>query len=424
MVMVIAIVALLLSITGAALLLGGLNLKASANLKTGSGAIHAADAGIQHALAVIPSGSEFDSFLAGTFLGTFLCASPCDGTNKPTLTGSLSGYTYSVVAEDDADGGTPVATDDTNKVIMLTSTANGPNSSVRKVKAYIGRSGSSWAPPGAVYVPGGSASDADFTTGGSSFRIDGNDTNYSADSNNDGRADTISPGPKSPVYGVAALYDSMVTEFINSLTSTEKTQVQGKDYNGTTSPATPSVFKTSTSFSVTDLANSFKSQPGAVQYLTGLSRTSTDCPTPPPNPMTSNCVFGTDAAPQITYIKADTGTIKFDTNSTVVGSGVLILEGKANVFGNFEFHGVVISLAAGPRGDESVESNLKLKLKDNARIFGAVLLGPTGDDLKFDIKGSATAYYSSQAISMVNTSWGSCCLPKPAKLIAWHEVMQ
>ena len=426
MVVVIMMMVILLSITGAALLFSGLNLKTASNLKTGSGAIHIADAGIQHGLAVIPSGSEFDSFLAGTFLGTFLCASPCDGTNKPTLTGSLSGYTYSVVAEDDSDGGTPAATDDTNKVILITSTANGPNGSVRKVKAYIGRSGSSWAPPGAVYVPGSSASDADFNTGGSSFKIDGNDTSYSADGNADGRADTISSGTQSPVYGVAALYDSMVTEFLNSLNNTEKTQVQGKDYNGATSPATPSVFKTSTSFSVTDLANSFKNQAGAVQYLSGLSRNSTECPTPPPVPMSSSCVFGTDANPQITYIKADTGTIKFDTNSTVVGSGVLILEGKANVFGNFEFHGIVISLKSGPRGDESTEDKLKLKLKDNARIFGAVLLGPTGDDLKFDIKGSSAIRYSSQAINVVQNApgWGSCCLPQPPRLVAWQEVMQ
>ena len=99
------------------------------------------------------------------------------------------------------------------------------------------------------------------------------------------------------------------------------------------------------------------------------------------------------------------------------------MDGKANLFGNFEFHGIVISLAQGPRGDESTEDKLKLKLKNNARIFGAVLLGPTGDDLKFDIKDTASIYYSSQAISLVNTTWGSV-LPQPAKLLAWNEVMQ
>ena len=140
--------------------------------------------------------------------------------------------------------------------------------------------------------------------------------------------------------------------------------------------------------------------------------------------MSSNCVFGTDAAPQITYIKQDTGNMKFDTGSTVVGSGVLIIEGKANLFGNFEFHGIVISLAAGPRGAETTEADLKLKLKNNARIFGSLLLGPNGDELKFDIKDTSLVYYSSQALNLVQTLWGSCCLPQPAKLIAWNEVMQ
>lgn len=405
MVVVIAMMVILLSITGAALLLSGLNLKTASNFKTGGGAIHAADAGVQHAVAVIPGGTTFSY--------------STDANNPTTVistTSFMGGYSYTVTAINDS------ASPGGNTRAILTSAGTGPNSSQRKVKAYIGRSTTSWVPPGAVYIPGGSSSDADFNTSGT-FLITGNDTSYSGDGNNDGRADSTSAGPKSPVYGVAPLYDSMVAEFINSLSSSEKSRVQGLGYNASTSPVTPSVFKSSTSFSVTDLAANFKNQVGAVQYLSGLSRTSSDCPTPPPVSMSSNCVFGTDAAPQITYIKADTGTIKFDTNSTVVGSGVLILEGKANVFGNFEFHGIVISLATGPRGDESTEDKLKLKLKNNARIFGSVLLGPTGDDLKFDIKDTASIYYSSQALDLVKTYWGSL-LPQPAKLTAWHEVMQ
>jgi len=413
MVVVIAMMVILLSITGASLLLSGLNLKTASNLRTGGGAIHAADAAIQHALSTIAAGTTFSYSIDVNNPTCIIPSSSCTTTNY-VFSG---GYSYTVTATNDA------ASTGGNTRAILISSATGPNSSNRKVRAYIGRSNTSWAPPGAVYIPGGSSSDADFNTGGSAFRIDGNDTNYSLDSNSDGRADTISSGPKSPVYGVAALYDSMVTEFINSLSSTEKTQVQGKDYNGATSPATPSVFKTTNSFSVTDLANSFKAQ-GYVQPP-GISWTSAACPTPPPVPMSASCVLGNDANPQITYISGATGTIKFDTNSTVVGSGVLILDGKANLFGNFEFHGIVISLAAGPRGDESTEDKLKLKLKDNARIFGAVLLGPTGDDLKFDIKGNAAIRYSSQAINLIqNNPFWTSLLPQPPRLFAWHEVMQ
>lgn len=425
MMMVLVIMVILLSITGASLLLSGLNLKTANNLRTGGGAIHVADAGVQHALAVVPSGTYFSDFLAGTFIPNtgFSCTSPCNGTNKPTLTGSLSGYTYTVVAENDPTDGVGT-TSDTNKLITLTSTATGPNNSIRKVKAYVGRSTTTgWAPPGTIYIPGGANSDANFKTTGSFF-ISGNDTNYSADTNNDGRADSTSAGPNSSIYGVAPLYDSMVSGFLNSLSSTEKTQVQGNGYNASTSPVTPSVFKSPTSFSVSEMANNFKSQPGAVPYTSGFSLNSTICPPRPPEPTDARCKLGSDASPQITYIQATTGNISFGTGSTVTGSGVLILDGKANIFGNFEFHGIVISLAAGPRGDESTEDKLKLKLKDNARIFGTLLLGPTGDELKFDIKDNAALYYSSQALSLAQTLGGSCCLPQSAKLIAWQEVMQ
>lgn len=429
MVVVLAMMVILLSITGAALLLSGLNLKTASNLKSGGGAIHIADVGVQHALGVIPSGTNFTDFLAGTFLGTaFLCKNQsgatgtCDGLNyKPTLTGSLSGYSYSVVSENDpAEGVTTTA--DSNQRITITATATGPNSSTRKVKAYIGRSGSSWAPPGAIYVPGGTSSDADFNTTGT-FLISGNDTSYSADADSDGRADSTSAGPQSPIYGVAALYDSMVNEFLSSLSNSEKSKVQGKDYNAATSPITPSVFKATTSFSVSEMANAFRSQPGVVPYSSPVLNSSI-CPPRPPEPTDARCKLGTDDNPQITYIDASTGTIKFDTGSTVTGSGVLILDGKANVFGNFEFHGIVISLVPGARGDESTDDKLKLKLKNDARIFGTVLLGPTNDQLKFDIKDNAAVYYSSQALNIVKTHWPTCCLPQPPKVVAWQEVMQ
>ena len=401
LVVVVIIMALLLSITGASLLFSGLNLKIASNLKTTSGAIHVADAGIQHALAITPSGTTFSY------------------TTETTLLNSYSfgyGYTYTVTAINDpaSSGG--------NSRVVLTAVATGANSATRKVRAYIGRSTASWAPPGAVYIPAGSGSDANFNTAGTFF-ITGTDTNYSADTNLDGRADGTSAGPQAAIYGVATSNSAVNAEIVSSLTSTEKTKIQGKDYNASTSPVTPSVFVSAAAIDVNALVNDLKSQPGTVQYLSGLSRSATDCPTPRPNPPLASCVFGTDALPQITYIKQDTGTMRFDTGSTVTGSGVLIVEGKANLFGNLEFHGIVISLAQGSRGSEEDESQLKLKLKDNARIFGSLLLGPVGDQLKFDVKDNAAIYYSSQAINAVQTRWGSV-LPQPPRLVAWSEVLQ
>src|SRR5206468_1946217 len=145
---VLMMMVVLLSITGAGLLFSSLNLKASANLKGGTVALQASDAGIQHALAAIPAGGDFDSLLTGGVSG-FPCypASPCNGSsNKPTLTGSINAYSYTVVVENDTTVSGETATGDVNKTVILTSTATGSGGSNRKVKAYIGRF--PWIPPG------------------------------------------------------------------------------------------------------------------------------------------------------------------------------------------------------------------------------------------------------------------------------------
>jgi len=413
LVVVLALMVILLSIAGAGLLFSGLNLKTASSFNTGTAAVHVADVGIQHGLAVIPAGTDFDLLLAGSITG-FPCSSPCNGTsNKPTLTGSLSAYSYSVVVENDTSVPGESATDDVNRIVTLTSTATGLNSSKRKIKAYIGRS-SSWEPPGTIYAPGVAGSD--FRTSGTFF-ITGDDTNY-ADANNDGRADSTSAGTQSPILGVAGGNQAIVDEFTNSLTSTEKSQVRGKNYNGSTSPATPSVGIPSTTLDVgqlaNDLINQITSNACPPKCLNGLHWTPGDCPSSNP------CRLGTDAAPQITYIKeGDDHHAHFD--GYVYGSGILIVEGKAHLYRNFEFHGIVISLAPGGLGGD--DESYKLKMKDDARIFGTLLLGPNGAQLQFDINNNAAVYYSKQGLDKA-TPIGSCCIPKPARLIAWHEVME
>lgn len=414
LVVVIIIMMILLSITGASLLFSGLNLKVTGNLKAASVALQVADAGIQHALAVIPAGSQFDTLLQGSITG-FPCANPCNGNqNRPTLTGSLSGYTYTVVAENDPAEAAP--TNDSNKIITLTSEATGANGSKRKVRAYIGRMANGFVPPGAVYVPGSASTDSDFNTSGT-FLITGSDTSY-ADSDANGRADSTAAGSQSPIYGVAAGNQTVADEFRNSLNSAEKPRVQGKDYNGTTSPATPSIGVPTTTIDVNELATNFINQITSnscpPKCLHGLEWNSTNCPSSNP------CRLGTDSSPQITYIKQGSDHIHFD--GYVYGSGVLVVEGKAHFYGNFEFHGLVIAIAPGGLGG-STEEDIKLKLKNNARIFGNLMLGPNSDDLRFDIKDTAAIYYSSQALNLVQNNWGSL-LPQPPKLFAWNEVMQ
>ena len=205
---VLMMMVVLLSITGAGLLFSSLNLKASANLKGGTVALQAADAGIQHALAAIPAGGNFSSFWTGTGLTNFPCkdstgttTGTCNGTTyKPTLTGSINGYSYSVVVENDTTVSGETATGDVNKIVMLTSTATRPSGSNRKVKAYIGRS--TWTPPGTVYLPGASTNISE-QFNGNGFLVSGKDTNQWG---------AVGSGSASPILGIATSVPASTTE--------------------------------------------------------------------------------------------------------------------------------------------------------------------------------------------------------------------
>src|SRR2546422_3990324 len=200
LVVVLMIMALFISLTGAGLMFSGLNLKASANLKGGTAALQAADAGIHHALAKIPAGGDFDSLLTGGVAAFLPCkdssgaTGACNGTTyKPTLTGSINGYNYSVVVENDITVPNETVINDINKIVILTSTATGPNGSKRKVRAYVGRS--SWTPPGAIYLPG-NPTNVPTAFNGNSFAVKGVDTNL------DGTA-----GPLASILGIATNND-------------------------------------------------------------------------------------------------------------------------------------------------------------------------------------------------------------------------
>ena len=405
---VLMVMAIFLSITAAGLVVSQLNLKATTNFKTGTAALQAADAGIPHALALIPSGTNFNSLLTGG-VAAFPCvpSSPCDGTTKKaTLTGTLSSYTYTVVVDNDTTVPGETALGDKNKIITLTSTAPGPNSSNRKVRAYIGRS-SRWTPPAAVYFTGTPAGHKLFDPSGKQFFITGNDTNYN---------DTTPSPAASPLPGIAATNSGVATEIIDTLTSDEKKLIKGVGYNS--NPLTPSVQSTSTVIDIDNLAQNFYNNASAVNiYENGINYNPTTCPSAHP------CTLGTDAAPQITYIKAGTGHIHLD--GYVTGSGVLVLEGKAHLFGDFNFHGLVIlkEPPVPPGQNEGDDETLRFKMKDHAKIYGALLEGPNGTDFRFDIKNQAKIQYSSAAIDMVNNVFGFL-LPTPPKIIAWQEMMQ
>ncbi len=391
LVIVLMIMALLLSLTSAGLMFSGLNLKASANLKGGTAALQAADAGIQHALALIPAGGDFDSFWAGTGLTNFPCKNSsgstgtCNGTTFiPTLTGSLSGYAYTVEVTNDTTVGGETATNDTNKIVILTSTATGPNGSKRKVRAYIGRS--PWVPPATLYIPGTPAN-SPTAFNGASFAITGNDTNPNG-----------TAGPLASIPGIAtnnAAETTAISGPSGSLSSSQYSQVTGQGSN-------PSV-ATVTNLDVNQLANDLIALGGA-----DLQTYSDD------KMKASEGTLGTSSNPKITRLTNSNVKLTCGSGNTpnAIGYGVLIVDGDLTIEGLFQFQGLIIV-----RGENQTLGGT------GAKISGAVLVKDSttsGGLLK--ISGNTGFRYSSQALKTVTDKWGGA-FSTNAKIIAWHEMM-
>ncbi len=385
---VLMMMVVLISITGAGLLFSSLNLKASANLKGGTAAMQAADAGIQHALAAIPVGGDFDSLLTGGVSG-FPCypASPCNGSsNKPTLTGSINGYSYTAVVENDTTVVNETATNDINTTVILTSTATGPNGSNRKVRAYIGRF--PWIPPGAIYLPG-DPNYIEATFNGNSFGIRGGDTIPGLPEGS---------GSKSPIPGIATTYSGTTTEIVGpsgSLSSSQYGAVTGQGSN-------PSVSTSSTILDVYQLAQNL-----IALGVEGVDKQTLD------HGNYSSGIWGTTLLPKITHITGDA-----TMTGSLTGWGVLIIDGDMKLRGGFTFNGLVICL-----GDADI--NGSNGGGDVAKVWGTLLIkestsSDSSDELR--VAGGGSVDYSSLTLKTVTDKWPNAFSTK-ARIIAWNEMM-
>ena len=280
LVVVIFVVAVLLTLTGAGLLFSGLDLKATSALKTGTIALQVADTGIQHALAIIPAGTSF-SYSSSTEI--------VPSTPHPTITG----YSYSVTA---------VNTSGSSQAI-LTSTATGPNGAKKVVIAYVGRGSFGL---GATSLPGSTAANTETNFSGTSFTINGNDN--------------CSAAPAVP--GIVVTDPALATEITNNTTSdgglasNQMNLVTGA--GGSPSVATIQPL----SQTVSQIADAY------------LNLTHTDLNG---GNYSGNDNWGTSASPRITRITGDAGI-----QGTIEGYGVLIADGALEIQGNFTFHGLVI----------------------------------------------------------------------------------
>ncbi len=399
--MVLFVMAFFLLFVTGGLFFARLNLKIASNFKLATQAIEVADAGLQHAMTVIPWIWDFDTQLnCGT--------PPCpvkDAKNLPITNISFgSGFAYSVKARNDQPVD-PLANDDTNNIILLTAEANGPSNTKKVVEAYVRRSLVSFTPPAALYINAASSAPAlgsYYFDDDDGIKITGNDTNANTLSNSSD--DTA--GPKASLPAVATTTASITSALINEYT-TSYNGVSMHDVIG--SGSEPSITTTAENLDIDTLAQKFYNAPGAVLYLNGYN--SSGCTESSP------CTLGTSSSPKITYIK-DIASSSSNLKSYVTGYGVLVLEGRVTMEGTFKFYGLVLSKRS--------QSNHYISIEDNSWIYGAVLLGSfdegdgKGKKVRFRVEDFSRIFYSSAALSMVESNWGSL-LPKPPRVFAWLD---
>lgn len=278
---VIFVVAILFTLTGASLLFSSLDLKATSALKTGTVAFQVADAGIQHALAVIPAGTIFP-------YSSLTDVVPL--TAHPTI----AEFSYSVTAVNTAG----------NSQAILTSAAIGPNGAKKVIVAYVGRGSYGL---GATSLPGSSAANTETTFSGTSFSINGTDNCNSAPT----------------VPGIVVTDPALATEITNDTTS-DGGLAASQLANVIGAGGTPSVVTIpQLSQTVSQIADAY------------LSLSHVDLPG---GNYSSNDTWGTSSSPRITRV---TGNAQIQ--GTVEGYGVLIVDGALDVQGNFTFHGLVIA---------------------------------------------------------------------------------
>ncbi len=194
----ILVMTIVMLFLGASLFLSRVDMKITSNFKLATQALEVADAGLQHALTLLQSGTDFD--------GDLNCGTPPCNLLSSTTFPAGSEFTYTVTVENDSvdinNGGSP--TNDTDSLVVLVSTANGPNGAKRQVQAYVNRSLATFTPPGALYLPASSANVNFAYANNPGMFITGDDTEY----------DGVTAGPQPSITGVATIYSGVKTDFM------------------------------------------------------------------------------------------------------------------------------------------------------------------------------------------------------------------
>jgi hypothetical protein len=264
---------------------------------------------------------------------------------------------------------------------VLTSRSSGTDNAARRVDARIIKSDIPNAPPGAIYLATDNTSNATFN--GNSFGISGNDVNFS----------NGLPGPKLPVPGITTRTEANAQETRNSLSDAQKDNVQGYGYiDG--SPPTPSVQAGlgPTSAQINQMITDLLAMPHVTDTSTHIN---------------GGATFGSEAAPQITYLPGNGSGVTFG-NGNSSGAGILIVENSLTLNGNLDFKGLILV-----RGTTHVT-----EVTGSATIWGSLWT----TEFNLTVGGHADVQYSTEALALANQSGGGVgALPAPVKVTAWRD---
>ena len=357
----------LAGLTAAGLTATASNVQISGNYYTGTQAFFAAETGILHSVATLNG-------LGGILRLDNEALTPW-ATVFGTATRTMPGYAsiaYRVSAAS-------FASDPRNRMTVI-STGTAPRNSLREIEAVLKLDGA--FSPGAIYLPGSSVA-TDFN--GNQFLVDGNDHTILETTP---PYDDLEDRP-----GIALKSNANVAPVIATLNNGQYDNIQGTGG----SPSVAQANGPSESRIETDITNAILARPGVVTNPT----------------IHGNDTFGTiypNLVPQITHF-----TSSATLSGTVEGAGILIVDGGLTINGNFDFVGLVI--VRGPTVFTKKASENETTVTGNSSVVGAIWT----TDLNLEVGGSASVTYSSQALELMNSTFGGQVLPQDVAVAAWKE---
>jgi hypothetical protein len=364
------VLAALSGMTVAALNMSRSDIVTARNYRSASQGLATAEAGLAHAIQIINQVGVIS--LHADVVNVWPGGAAPFGANPNPMQQKTS-YAYAVTIAAD-----PYHPLDVNRALM-TARGTGSDNSLRSVKAFVIKSDIPNAPPGAIYLATDSNTNATFN--GNNFGINGNDVNFT----------NGLPGTATAVPGLTTRTETNAQEARNSLNSTQKNNVQGLGFIPGP-PATPSI-------SAVNGPSSAQINQLITDLLTRPHVTLND------SHINGNAAYGTEAAPQITYLN-NGGGVTFG-NGNVTGYGILVVENSLTLNGNLDFKGLVIV-----RGSTNVT-----QVTGSATVWGSIWT----TDFNLTVGGHADVQYSSQALAIAHQAGGPGALPAPVKIYSWRD---